>query len=685
VSNSGSAPVSSSEDRRAEEVMMSGSRKNETLLVVKLLCAAIMMLSIVAGMSAAQAFASVSGQTEIEGEFQVIHQDFKQSGRYIYYLKAPQGLIRLHFAKNPPTNFLTGAHVRVRGAQQSDGSLMLASGSTSITSTSTTTNSTAPLPNTFGAQSVLVILVNFQDDPTNEPWTPSQVQSAVFGSTGADGFILENSYQQSWLTGDVTGWYTIPLSSTSCYSALIASYANSAAAAAGVNLSSYTHYVYVFPYDSACGWGGAAQIGGSQAWVNGTLDTKTFTHELGHNLGLYHSHGLYCGVGYSGSPTACGYVEYGDIVDTMGEFGHYNAFQKERLGWLNYNVSPTITTVSASGTYTLDPYETVGTNPKALRILKNIDPIAGPIWYYVEYRQQIGFDSSFFNCSGCTPLNFYDGVTVHLGTPSDPNSSDLLDMTPGSSTYDLNDAALTPGASYVDPNAGVTITTEWVNANNAGVNVTLTTPCTHANPTVAISPALSPAAQAGTPATFTVTVTNNDNSVCTASNFNLATTVANGWSAALGSSVLSLNPGASASTSLIVTSASSAAAGIYSVGASTQNASTSGYTGSASATDEVAPNVSVSTNSSSYNQGNSVYVTTVVKSGSSSVPGTGVNCTVTGPGGTKMSATATTDTNGSTSVTFKLRRSAPKGIYQALSVAAANGVSGSGATNFTVQ
>jgi hypothetical protein len=71
-----------------------------------------------------------------------------------------------------------------------------------------------PLPNTFGAQSTLVILVNFQDAPTNQPYTLAAAQSVVFGPV--NNFILENSYQQTWLTGDVVGWYTIPLSSTTC-------------------------------------------------------------------------------------------------------------------------------------------------------------------------------------------------------------------------------------------------------------------------------------------------------------------------------------------------------------------------------------------------------------------------------------------------------------------------------------
>jgi len=49
-----------------------------------------------------------------------------------------------------------------------------------------------------------------------------------------------------------------------------------------------------------------------------------------------------------------------------------------------------------------------------------------------------------------------------------------------------------------------------------------------------------------------------------------------------------------------------------------------------------------------------------------------------------MNAAATTGTTGTTTVTFN-QAHAPKGIYQALAVANDNGVSGSGATNFTVQ
>lgn len=88
---------------------------------------------------------------------------------------------------------------------------------------------------------------------------------------------------------------------------------------------------------------------------------------MGHNFGLYHSQSLDCGTVTLG--TSCASQEYGDTLDIMGyAVYHFNAFQKERLGWLDYGSSPPLTTVSAAGTYTIAPYETEGSASKALRI-----------------------------------------------------------------------------------------------------------------------------------------------------------------------------------------------------------------------------------------------------------------------------------------------------------------------------
>src|SRR5262249_54146674 len=159
----------------------------------------------------------------------------------------------------------------------------------------------------------------------------------------------------------------------------------------GVDLTSYRRLAYAFPANART-FRGTATVGGnpSEAWFRSTLGTFTVAHELGHNFGLRHSHALECGTSTLG--TGCSSVDYGDTVDLMGgASNHFNAFQKERLGWLNYGTSPPITTVVASGSYPLDLYETASSGPKALKVLKAVDATTGAkTFYYVEYRQAIG-------------------------------------------------------------------------------------------------------------------------------------------------------------------------------------------------------------------------------------------------------------------------------------------------------
>src|SRR6266700_4881945 len=137
--------------------------------------------------------------------------------------------------------------------------------------------SPAPLPNTFGAQNTLVILVNFYDN-TSQPYTTDQVNSMIFGTV--NNFYYENSYQQVWLTGDIYGWFTIPLSYTVCDTSSLSSYANSAAAAAGANLSAYSRMVYVFPHN-ACGFTGGTARSSSDpphVYINGNLMFSVVAH-----------------------------------------------------------------------------------------------------------------------------------------------------------------------------------------------------------------------------------------------------------------------------------------------------------------------------------------------------------------------------------------------------------------------
>lgn len=138
-----------------------------------------------------------------------------------------------------------------------------------------------------------------------------------------------------------------------------------------------------------------------------------------------------------------------------------------------------------------------------------------------------------------------------------------------SSNYDTNFHDITSGQSGIySAVVGYDLVTGWGSMNGtalinalAGGNTPPT--CTKANPTVSITPA-SQQSPAGGALSYTVKVTNNDNTACSASSFNLAATVPSGFTDSLSQNSLSLSPGASGTASIQVISGMSTASGNYS-------------------------------------------------------------------------------------------------------------------------
>jgi hypothetical protein len=621
---------------------------------------------------------------DLAGELEVLYRESETESQILYSLNSSNERLSLHFTMRPDKDLLTGTSVRVKGVRIGD-AIALEGGADQATSTSTGIQATQTMasisPNTFGEQKVLVLLVNFQDKAT-QPWTTTQVQDLVFNQV--NNFYKESSYQQTWLTGDVFGWYTLPISSATCDQDSIATYARQAATAAGVNLSAYNRHVYAFPALS-CGWTGWGTYGGnpSQAWINGSMSVRTVGHELGHGFGLYHARAMDCGSDVVG--TNCSVIEYGDSLDILGQSGvvaHSFAGQKERLGWLGYGTSPGITTVQADGTYWIDPYETQGTNPKALKILKSTNATTGvKTWYYVEFRRPVGFDSFISSNS-----NVMNGVVVHTGTEGYSFDEYLLDMTPSTSSF--SDAALVVGRSYNDVDINMTITPLSVSNTGAAVSVSFgPQPCVQANPSMTLSPSTSQWVPAGATMNYQISLTNN-NSGCSSSNFNLQAALPSGWSATFDSPTVSILPGSSATVNLSVTSPSSAADGFYSVGVMALNSAAPDYTASGSVTCSIMSGLAVSLASDQalYTRSQTAIVTTMVSALGSPVSGASVSFTMTKPNGLKVTGTATTGINGSAVFKYRFNKQKdPVGIYQVSTVANLNGVVGSGTTSFSVK
>ena len=350
-----------------------------------------------------------------------------------------------------------------------------------------------------GERKLLVLLVNF--DNFQETARSIAEAEAVFATM--NDFVQEVSYGRVQLRSEVHGWFTLPISvpeytlpdapdRQKCRTGEgpsttdVARESQVAATSAGIDLTAFDHIVYVYP-NTSCLHSGYAH--GHEVWLKaGFLRLDVAGHELMHNFGALHSGSISCGNKVLATDiTDCPqFSVYGDYFDMMGtsKVAHLNAQKKRRLGWLEESRGE-LQTVTKDGVYEIGVLETPhGALPKALRIFRSADPVTGDLnFYYLEYRQPIGFDSFLQDYRDIT-----DGVLVHVGNDTTPAagalgagpmaSSILLDMTPNSVEVgypDHLDAALRVGQQYTDPDPAVGgLTFHVLSANSSRVTVELT-------------------------------------------------------------------------------------------------------------------------------------------------------------------------------------------------------------------
>jgi Gametolysin peptidase M11/NPCBM-associated, NEW3 domain of alpha-galactosidase len=640
---------------------------------------------LLAGMPA-QAIPFLEDDVDEAGELEVFHVDHVNAAEdfYLHFLNTSKGRYSLHFAGATPT-LASGANVRVHGRRINNAIVV------SDTDGLVVTKAVSVLPNTLGAQKTLTILVNFSNAPT-QPYTVATAQAVMFTTTS--NYDFEASYQQTSLTGAVAGWFTIAETNVGCNYSTIAAQAKQAASAAGYVLSNYNRYVYVFPANG-CGWWGLGSVGGnpSQAWIHTKygFSLAVVGHEMGHNFGLYHSHSMDCG-SVAVASSGCSTSDYGDVFDIMGtaNAAHFNAFQKERLGWLGAGVSPPLTTVPAQAgttTYTIAPIEDARDGrSRALKIPRGTACAATNEWFYVESRQAKGFDSFL-----ASNTNVLSGVLVHKVTEGNADSSYLLDLTPATSSW--SDAALAAGQTFTDPQTGLKIAPVSVTSTGALVNVTFpAASCARAAPKMTVTPTGTVWTAAGSSTNYAVSVTNQDSCGCAATTYDVGASVPSGWGAT-NARTASVAPGAVAAASITVTTASTSPAAFYNVNLSAANSSAPTMTAAATGTVAIvtALSVSATTDKASYvlprqpNKAVTATITTKVLSSGNPLSGAAVRVDVRDPAGRLTTLTGTTASSGTVSVSYGMKgRNSPAGTYMVTSRATMGTMSSTATTSFVL-
>ncbi|MEM5829291.1 MAG: hypothetical protein QW040_00415 [Candidatus Aenigmatarchaeota archaeon] len=124
-----------------------------------------------------------------------------------------------------------------------------------------------------------------------------------------------------------------------------------------------------------------------------------------------------------------------------------------------------------------------------------------------------------------------------------------------------------------------TLSSATITINNPINEIANFLDCGRANPSISITPS-SQSSSAGKTLTYTVSVKNNDNSICGSSSFDLLVTYCpSGWSCSLSSSSLTISPGSTNSLTISVTSIPTTSPGTYTFKVKVTNSEATSYYG----------------------------------------------------------------------------------------------------------
>ena len=434
-----------------------------------------------------------------------------------YFLQADNGPVyRLQFSADPPRGLTTGQQVAVTGYVESN-TLQVDPDGITLTPDNLAAGLAQAMSEPTAALSVnerraVVLLVDLLDAKASTRYTLQQLADNMYtgarsvdklyraASLGQLGFVVDSDNNGA---PDVFGPFTVnDYAGQSCNYVGWAQAAEAAAQAAGIDLSRYQHRVFVLPrYNDLprCNWSGIANVGCSdfcRTWIAEGESAMVYAHELGHNLNLAHA---------GADPENDGIINnaYGDQSDPMGSSRDWHLFNAPHVDQMQWYVPypGSIVTVTQSGTYDIDVLDAnpIETPPLLPRILKLPKP-NGQGYYYLSYRQPIGYDDSLAS-------THTQGVNLHGYQGSDHTDTAFI-------------KSLTDGATFTDTAGSgiIRVTQVSHSSDHVTVNISL---CSSAPPTVMLLPA-SRAVQPGGASSYTVMLTNQDSVECPATTFTLS-------------------------------------------------------------------------------------------------------------------------------------------------------------------